>query len=183
VFRLTNPARFFREYSDNPRLKLKLAWLTVGGLVLPLALFVSFGLPEKYAAYAVLVGYLPFEYLVYCILRSRQPVVTTVHETARILQQILARQSLSLNAQLISHGLAESFQLMMINRNTGLNSKRTDTTMEIWSQFQSMGLKEYAASKSWPAEPVLFLSQQLPLNVFGQTPVFPSHPAQEIAGR
>jgi len=54
----------------------------VGGLVVPLAFLMAFGLPEKYAAYLVLVGMVPFEYVTYCVLRSRQAPVTTKYEVA-----------------------------------------------------------------------------------------------------
>ncbi len=66
---LVKPGDFFREVSRRPGLKFTLAWLSMGGVVLPAALLMSFGVSEKYVLPLVLVVTLPFQYSAFCISR------------------------------------------------------------------------------------------------------------------
>jgi hypothetical protein len=92
LLRLANPAEFFREYSESPKLKFRLAWLMVVGLVMPVAILMSAGLSERYAVYLVLVGMVPFQYLVYSISRSRRRSQATSRARTEALREIFANQ-------------------------------------------------------------------------------------------
>jgi hypothetical protein len=67
VFRLAKPEDFFRALSRSPRSKFILAWATFAGLVIPSALLMSFGVPEKYVVPGLLVAIPLFQYAVFCI--------------------------------------------------------------------------------------------------------------------
>jgi hypothetical protein len=94
LFRLANPGEFFREYSGSPKLKFGLAWLMIVGLVVPIAILMSVGLSERYAVYLVLVGIVPFQYVAYCILRSRRREQALSRAAADALREIFANQNL-----------------------------------------------------------------------------------------
>lgn len=76
MIRMAKPSEFLRELSGDARLKFLLAWLTFAELVLPTALLMSLGFPEKYALPLMLVATPPFQYGAFCILRSREGVRT-----------------------------------------------------------------------------------------------------------
>lgn len=110
MLRLINPADFIRKYSESPKLKFKLAWLMVGGLAVPTAFLISFGLPEKYAVYLILVGMVPFYYAAYCILQSRQRVKAPARQMTDSLREMFATQSLWLAAESErTQGLEQAF--------------------------------------------------------------------------
>lgn len=94
MFRLANPADFFREYSESPKLKFKLAWLMVAGFVVPAAILAALGLPEKFTVYLVLVGMVPFQYAAYCILRSRRRVQVLRLDVTDALREMTDNQRL-----------------------------------------------------------------------------------------
>lgn len=70
--RLGKLNEFLEEVSRTPRLKFDLAWLTFGCLVVPAALLMSFGFPERYVLPLMLVAILPFQYGTVCVLRKVQ---------------------------------------------------------------------------------------------------------------
>lgn len=71
MFHLNRISDFFRELSDSPSLKFKLAWSTFGLLALPTAFFMSVGIPAKYALIAMSLLILPCQYTVYRFLSER----------------------------------------------------------------------------------------------------------------
>jgi len=67
----TPPFRTFcQAISESPRLKFVAGGLTVGVLVVPLAILMTFGLPERIAYSLLLVLLLPVQYLGFCCLRT-----------------------------------------------------------------------------------------------------------------
>lgn len=67
MFRLIRPRDFLAAVSRSPRLKFILAWITIGGLVIPSAFLMSFGFPEKYVLPGMLAVIPLFQYVVLCI--------------------------------------------------------------------------------------------------------------------
>jgi len=110
------------------------------GLVVPVSFLVPLGLPEKYAAYIVLVGMVPFEYAAYCVLRSRRAASIVGHELTQALLQRFATQGLWLNAQTGARGLDEAIQLVLVNQAMGLGPRAAARYLEICSELQSRGL-------------------------------------------
>jgi len=68
LLRLVKPADFFREVSQNARLKFTLTWLAFGGLVVPTALAITAGAAEQYALPFMLAAILPFQYVSFCVM-------------------------------------------------------------------------------------------------------------------
>ncbi len=93
MFSLVRPREFFQELSRNTKLKFTLAWLTMGGLVVPAALLMSMGISEKYVLSLTLVGILPFQYAMFCIIcwqKGRSPASSLEsHEVKLALRQLL----------------------------------------------------------------------------------------------
>ena len=98
MFRLAKPSDFLRELSESPWLKFGLAWLTFGALVVPTALLMTFGVPEKYALPAMLAAILPFQYLGFCLFRHFRE---TESERRRGIEQLEAGLDLACEAQLV----------------------------------------------------------------------------------
>ncbi len=72
--RLGKLNEFLDVVSRTSQLKFDLAWLTLGGLVVPTALLMSFGFPERYVLLLMLVAILPFQYGTFCVLRRAKSV-------------------------------------------------------------------------------------------------------------
>lgn len=75
----TSSANFLRDLSENLKLKAALTWLTVAGLVIPLAALVVAGLQPSHAAFVLLVTLLPFQYACYRALTRRQSFYRMEH--------------------------------------------------------------------------------------------------------
>jgi len=69
VFRLAKVSDFLRELSESAGLKFGLAWLAFCVLVVPTALLMTLGVPDRYALPTMLAAILPFLYFVFCISR------------------------------------------------------------------------------------------------------------------
>ncbi len=65
---------FFSRLSAEASLKFKLAWLTFLWLCIPMAVFVSFGLPQQFALPLVLVLAIPAQYVVFRVLEKQESV-------------------------------------------------------------------------------------------------------------
>jgi len=74
---LVNPIRFVRDVSESPRLKFLLAWSSFACLVFPSAVLMAVGVGPKYVLSGMGLAIIPFQYLVFCIIDSRQGSTTT----------------------------------------------------------------------------------------------------------
>ncbi len=66
--RSSSLSNFFQEVSDSPSLKFTLAWGTFLGLVVPTALLMTLGVPERVALLVMVLLILPFQYVLFRVL-------------------------------------------------------------------------------------------------------------------
>jgi hypothetical protein len=70
---------FFREISESPRMKFRIAWVSFGMLVVPLAALVAGGMSERAALLTMLAAILPVQYLIFV---ANNKIGAAAHHTA-----------------------------------------------------------------------------------------------------
>ncbi len=68
---MVKPNEFILALSRSPRVKLQLAWLTLGALAVPAAFLMTLGIPEKLVLPLLVALVVPFQYFVYSLIAAK----------------------------------------------------------------------------------------------------------------